>query len=193
MAKVPNWQLKRKMQYRFEDARPDRQFGAVFDINRCIGCQTCTMACRSTWTFSNGQEYMWWNNVETKPFGGYPQQWDAKLLAKLGRQEWSNGKYAGKTIFEKADGELREEPKGFAPKEPEWRFPNIYEDTATGTCSKGMSLPAHNNFFFTFSESAITVHTQPAWRLVHATRSISGRKTVSCWWIKRDAADTRNA
>ena len=148
MAKVHNWQLKRKMQYRFEDTRPHRQFGAVFDINRCIGCQTCTMACRSTWTFSNGQEYMWWNNVETKPFGGYPQQWDAKLLIKLGRQKWSNGKYTGKTIFEKTDGELRDEPLGFPPAKPEWRFPNIYEDTATGTCKEGLSLPAHNNFFF---------------------------------------------
>ncbi|KKL12383.1 hypothetical protein LCGC14_2536320, partial [marine sediment metagenome] len=80
MSKVYNWHLKREMQYPFDGFRPRRQFGAVFDINRCIGCQTCTMACRSTWTFSNGQEHMWWNNVETKPYGGYPQHWDVKTL-----------------------------------------------------------------------------------------------------------------
>ncbi len=148
MAKTYNWQLKRKMAYPHEGHRPHRQFSAVFDINRCIGCQTCTMACRSTWTFSNGQEYMWWNNVETKPFGGYPQQWDVKLLTKLGKQGWSDGKYTGKTIFEQPDGELRDEPLGFAPEKPEWRFPNIYEDTASGTCKKGLSLPTHKNFFF---------------------------------------------
>ena len=66
----------------------------MFNPNRCIGCQTCTMACKSTWTFSKGQELMWWNNVETKPYGGYPQHWDAKLLAMLeeanpGRQVWN--------------------------------------------------------------------------------------------------------
>ena len=76
---------------------------------------------------------MWWNNVETKPFGGYPQHWDVKLLAKLGPQAWRRGKYVGRTIFEKPDGELRDEPVGYGPTKPEWRFPNMYEDTATGT------------------------------------------------------------
>ncbi len=148
MPKVNNWHLKRQMQYPHEDTRPGRQFGAVFDINRCIGCQTCTMACRSTWTFNDGQEYMWWNNVETKPFGGFPQQWDVKITTKLGQQKWAGDKYEGKTIFETPDGELREEPLGFAPKKEEWRFPNIYEDTASGTCGSGVSLPVHENFFF---------------------------------------------
>ena len=142
MTKVHNWHLKREMQYPYKESRPGRQFGAVFDINRCIGCQTCTMACRSTWTFANGQEYMWWNNVETKPYGGYPQQWDVRLLSKLGQQKWDKDRYAGKTIFEKADGKGREEPLGYLPKKPQWRFPNIYEDTASGTSSKDMQ-PLH--------------------------------------------------
>ena len=55
MAKVFNWHLKRKMQYPYDDTRPKRQFGAVFDINRCIGGQTGTMCCRTTWTYSAGQ------------------------------------------------------------------------------------------------------------------------------------------
>ncbi len=148
MAKVFNWHLKRDMEYRYGESRPDRQFGAVFDINRCIGCQTCTMACRSTWTFADGQEYMWWNNVETKPYGGYPQHWDVKLLAKLGKQAWARGKYVGKTVFEKPDGKLRDEALGYAPLKPEWRFPNMYEDTATNTSKTGLSLPEHENFFF---------------------------------------------
>ena len=148
MTKVHNWHLKREMQYPYKESRPQRQFGAVFDINRCIGCQTCTMACRSTWTFGNGQEYMWWNNVETKPYGGYPQQWDVRLLSKLGQQKWDKDRYAGKTIFEKADGKGREEPLGYLPEKPQWRFPNIYEDTASGTSSKGLSLPIFDKFFF---------------------------------------------
>ena len=70
MAKVYNWQLGREMDYRHQQASPDRQFAAVLNINRCLACQTCTMSCKSTWTFSPGQEDMWWNNVETKPYGG---------------------------------------------------------------------------------------------------------------------------
>ena len=98
MAKVYNWQLGREMDYPYEGARPKRQFAAVFNPNRCIGCQTCTMACKSAWTFSNGQELMWWNNVESKPFGGYPQSWDVKGLELLGPQPgWDRGERGPRT------------------------------------------------------------------------------------------------
>ena len=83
MANVHNWQLGRAMSYPYEEKHPRQQFAFVFNTNRCIGCQTCTMACKSTWTFSRGQEYMWWNNVESKPYGGYPQNWDSKLLTAI--------------------------------------------------------------------------------------------------------------
>ncbi|MDP6180591.1 MAG: hypothetical protein QGG48_11935, partial [Desulfatiglandales bacterium] len=102
MPKVFNWQLNREMEYPYEDSRPEKQFSIAFNINRCIGCQTCSMACKNTWTFSPGQEHMWWNNVETKPYGGYPQHWDVKLMTMLGPGRWENGVYRGKTIFEAA-------------------------------------------------------------------------------------------
>src|SRR5690606_15749007 len=75
MAEVFNWQLGREMQYPFEAERPRRQIAWVFDTNKCIACQTCTVACKSTWTSGTGQEYMLWNNVETKPYGFFPQGW----------------------------------------------------------------------------------------------------------------------
>src|SRR5215831_18142408 len=112
MPKVYNWQLGRKMEFPYPDKRPKRQFAVVFNINRCIGCQTCTLSCKSTWTHSPGQEAMWWNNVETKPFGGYPHGWDIKTLALLGPQPgWQEGTagaeapygvYRGETLFEAA-------------------------------------------------------------------------------------------
>ena len=115
MPSVYNWQLGRRMRYPYEQASPQEQFAFVININRCIGCQTCTMACKSTWTFAKGQEHMWWTNVETKPYGGYPQNWDVKILEKLeqanpGKQRWSGapngnpkkpyGTFAGKGVFE---------------------------------------------------------------------------------------------
>src|SRR3990172_4012090 len=94
MAKLHNWQLGRQMTYPYDGATPEQQFAFVFNINRCIACQSCTMACKSTWTFSKGQEQMWWANVETKPYGGYPQFWDVKILELLekanpGGQLWT--------------------------------------------------------------------------------------------------------
>ncbi|MCH8304669.1 MAG: 4Fe-4S dicluster domain-containing protein [Candidatus Marinimicrobia bacterium] len=167
MPKVKNWQLNREMDYPYEGAYPDRQFAFVFNINRCIACQTCTMACKSTWTFSKGQEQMWWANVETKPYGGYPQFWDAKILKLLeeanpGKQNWRkrNGKYIfeGKTIFEAIKRRLLPNSSrvlGYLPEDHEWNSPNIYEDNPHGKLGKvdeldkeGVELPTHKTWFF---------------------------------------------
>src|SRR3970040_1037640 len=152
MPTVYNWQLGRKMHSPYEERHPRWQFAAVFNTNRCIGCQTCTMACKSTWTFSKGQEYMWWNNVESKPYGGYPQFWDMKLLHLLDEAHQREGTEAawdpsqkdgaqrpygvfeGMTIFEAAlqryGPEGHTPALGSIPSDEEWRAPNIFEDTS---------------------------------------------------------------
>ena len=48
------------------------QISMVFHLDKCIGCHTCSLACKNLWTGRRGTEYMWWNNVETKPGTGYP-------------------------------------------------------------------------------------------------------------------------
>ncbi|MCC7519082.1 MAG: nitrate reductase subunit beta [Verrucomicrobiae bacterium] len=48
----------------------------VFHLDKCIGCHTCSVACKNVWTDRPGAEYMWWNNVETKPGTGYPTHWE---------------------------------------------------------------------------------------------------------------------
>ena len=48
----------------------------VFHLDKCIGCHTCSIACKNIWTSRDGTEYMWWNNVETKPGTGYPTLWE---------------------------------------------------------------------------------------------------------------------
>ncbi|HXE72489.1 MAG TPA: 4Fe-4S dicluster domain-containing protein, partial [Candidatus Nitrosotenuis sp.] len=135
---VFNWQINRKMPYPYKDHRPDRQVAWVFDLNKCIGCQTCTLACKTTWTSGRGQECMFWNNVETKPYGFYPLAWDVKLMEILGPQTWKEGTYQGKTVFE-ASGDS-ERVAGFVPEEADWAHPNLGEDETAGRAARAMGF-----------------------------------------------------
>lgn len=60
------------------------QISMVFHLDKCIGCHTCSIACKNIWTDRKGAEYMWWNNVETKPGTGYPTKWESQELYKGG-------------------------------------------------------------------------------------------------------------
>lgn len=57
---------------------PKRQLTFIVDLNKCIGCQTCTVACKKLWSTAPGQEFMYWRNVETTPGLGYPKNWQSK-------------------------------------------------------------------------------------------------------------------
>jgi nitrate reductase beta subunit len=52
------------------------QIALLFHLDKCIGCHTCSIACKNVWTDRPGTEYMWWNNVETKPGTGFPTKWE---------------------------------------------------------------------------------------------------------------------
>jgi nitrate reductase beta subunit len=147
MSRVFNWQIGREMSYWYPESRPLRQFAAVFDINKCIACQTCTLACKTTWTSGRGQEYMLWNNVESKPYGCYPLSWDLKLLEMLNGGDWSGKQYNGQTIFESAPA--GERVLGWRPEAQDYANPNVGEDDCTGQVDHGaaISLP-HMNWFF---------------------------------------------
>ncbi|TAK31310.1 MAG: nitrate reductase subunit beta [Chloroflexota bacterium] len=60
------------------------QISMVFHLDKCIGCHTCSVACKNIWTDRDGAEYMWWNNVETKPGTGYPTLWEDQSKYKGG-------------------------------------------------------------------------------------------------------------
>jgi nitrate reductase beta subunit len=48
----------------------------VLNLDKCIGCHTCSITCKNVWTSREGVEYAWFNNVETKPGIGYPKEWE---------------------------------------------------------------------------------------------------------------------
>jgi nitrate reductase beta subunit len=138
MPKVFNWQIGREMDYLYEGKRPKKQFAMLFDTNKCIACQTCTVACKTTWTPGRGQEYMFWNNVETKPYGYYPLGWDVKILEQHGVQDVDGPVYAGKTLFEAAPS--GERILGYLPDDRDYAHPNVGEDDSVGEMGQGALL-----------------------------------------------------
>jgi len=60
------------------------QIGMVLNLDKCIGCHTCSVTCKNVWTNREGMEYAWFNNVETKPGIGYPKEWE-------NQRRWNGG------------------------------------------------------------------------------------------------------
>lgn len=77
------------------------QMTMVFHMDKCIGCHTCSIACKNVWTDRKGAEYMWWNNVETKPGTGYPTKWEDQEIYKGG---WEKN---GETVSLKGAGKMK--------------------------------------------------------------------------------------
>ncbi len=59
-------------------------FSLVFNLDKCIGCHTCSVTCKNVWTNRKGVEYAWFNNVESKPGIGYPKNWEDQ-------EKWNGG------------------------------------------------------------------------------------------------------
>lgn len=62
------------------------QMAMVMNLDKCIGCHTCSVTCKQAWTNRGGVEYVWFNNVETRPGQGYPRRYEDQERWKGG---WS--------------------------------------------------------------------------------------------------------
>jgi nitrate reductase / nitrite oxidoreductase, beta subunit len=62
------------------------QIAMVLNLDKCIGCHTCSVTCKNVWTTREGVEYAWFNNVESKPGVGYPRNWEDQ-------EKWQGGWY----------------------------------------------------------------------------------------------------
>jgi nitrate reductase beta subunit len=68
------------------------QVGMVLNLDKCIGCHTCSVTCKNVWTSREGMEYAWFNNVETKPGIGYPKEWENQKRWNGGWERTRGGK-----------------------------------------------------------------------------------------------------
>ncbi len=60
------------------------QTAMVMNLDKCIGCHTCSVTCKQAWTNRTGVEYVWFNNVETRPGQGYPRTYEDQ-------EKWKGG------------------------------------------------------------------------------------------------------
>ncbi len=123
-----------------EAAKGARQLALVFDLNKCIGCQTCSVACKVLWTRGEGEDYQWWMIVNTVPGRGHPKDWEQmgggyrEGVPQPGRlpkrEEWGGGwDFNYEEVFFGGKGqEAYLRPVG---PEPTWG-PNWDEDQGAG-------------------------------------------------------------
>ena len=60
------------------------QIAMVLNLDKCIGCHTCSVTCKNIWSNRKGVEYAWFNNVESKPGVGFPKEWE-------NQEKWKGG------------------------------------------------------------------------------------------------------
>src|SRR5690625_945424 len=97
------------------------QMAMVMNLDKCIGCHTCSVTCKQVWTNRSGAEHVWFNNVETRPGQGYPRTYEDQEKWKGG---WTLDKRGRLKL--KAGGRLKNLATIFAnPHLPE--FKDYYE------------------------------------------------------------------
>ena len=126
-----------------------RQLAMVMDLNKCLGCQTCTIACKTLWTHDDGMQYMWFNTVNTLPGRGTPHDWEHMGGGFDAEGEARPGKLPKRTDFGEAwqfnheeahfGGRGRTARLTITGEQPHWG-PNWDEDQGAG------EFP--NSFFF---------------------------------------------
>ncbi|MEV7977569.1 nitrate reductase subunit beta [Streptomyces sp. NPDC086519] len=70
------------------------QMAMVMNLDKCIGCHTCSVTCKQAWTNRSGVEYVWFNNVETRPGQGYPRRYEDQATWRGGWELNKKGRLA---------------------------------------------------------------------------------------------------
>ncbi len=125
------------------------QVAMVMTLDKCIGCHTCSVTCKQAWTNRAGTEYVWFNNVETRPGQGYPRRYEDQETWKGG---WELNKRGNLKL--KSGGKLKKLAQLFAsPVQPELKD---YYEPWTYDYENLVNAPAGDDFPVARPKSLIT-------------------------------------
>ncbi len=134
------------------------QIGKVLNLDKCIGCHTCSVTCKNVWTSRRGVEYAWFNNVETKPGIGYPKEWE-------NQNKWNGG------WERKKSGKIQPKQGG------KWRtLANIFANPG---------LPSIDDYYEPFTFDYEHLHKSPEAKTMPTARPVSvitGKKMDKIVW-----------
>ncbi len=125
------------------------QVAMVMNLDKCIGCHTCSVTCKQTWTNRDGVEYVWFNNVETKPGLGYPRGYEDQDRWRGGWELDRKGK-----LRLRSGGRLRRLANIFA--NPDLPSLDDYYEPATYDFDQLVTAPAGDDVPVARPKSAIT-------------------------------------
>ncbi|HEU4675524.1 MAG TPA: nitrate reductase subunit beta [Motilibacteraceae bacterium] len=125
------------------------QVAMVMNLDKCIGCHTCSVTCKQTWTNREGTEYVWFNNVETKPGIGYPKRYEDQERWKGGWELDKRGR-----LRLKAGGRVKRLVNLFA--NPDLPSLDDYYEPATYDYDTLLTAPAGNEVPVARPKSALT-------------------------------------
>ncbi|HET8931308.1 MAG TPA: nitrate reductase subunit beta [Acidimicrobiales bacterium] len=125
------------------------QMAMVMNLDKCIGCHTCSVTCKQAWTNRVGLEYVWFNNVETRPGQGYPRGYEDQEKWRGGWELSSAGR-----LKMKAGGRVRKLLSLFA--NPRLPGLNDYYEPWTYEYDRLLQSPAQQHIVSAPPKSLIT-------------------------------------
>ncbi|WP_438291814.1 nitrate reductase subunit beta [Streptomyces sp. HUAS TT7] len=138
------------------------QVAMVMNLDKCIGCHTCSVTCKQAWTNRQGTEYVWFNNVETLPGQGYPRRWEDQDRWKGGWERTRSGK-----LRLRAGGRLKRLGQVFAnpelPQIDDYYQPWTYEYKNLIDAPAGDDLPVARPVSSLTGEPVDKIEWGPNW------------------------------
>ncbi len=144
------------------------QIAMVLNLDKCIGCHTCSVTCKQVWTSREGVEYAWFNNVETKPGIGYPKDWENQDRWKGGWRRKRNGK-----IEPRIGNRLRVLAKIFAnpdlPEIDDYYEPFTFDYGHLHTAPESKAMPTARPISLITGERMEKIEWGPNWEEILGT------------------------
>ncbi|MCC7428350.1 MAG: nitrate reductase subunit beta, partial [Alphaproteobacteria bacterium] len=161
------------------------QIAMVLNLDKCIGCHTCSVTCKQVWTSREGVEYAWFNNVETKPGIGYPKDWENQAKWQGG---WVRTRSGG--IRPRMGGRWRLLAKIFAnphlPEIDDYYEPFTFDYTHLQTAPESQAMPVARPVSLITGQRMEKIEWGPNWEEILGTEFAKRSKDANFEAVQKD-------